>query len=164
MCVGRPPRTTHDSYSAKIYYRFHPFYGTEVEVIRHLRRSEPAILILKLPGGAQLAVPEWMLLPQVCDRLVIETEPRISIDALIDLRALVDAQRLKNTSAEDCCAESPLGGQDAQQRRPDRTAAQVALRGRRDLDRASRIGEGTVPKFVAPSAGKRSQNRRKEAK
>jgi len=39
-----------------------------------------------------------MLLPQVCDRLVIEAEPRISIDALIDLRALIDAQRLKNTS------------------------------------------------------------------
>jgi len=104
-----------------------------------------------------------MLLPQVCDRLVIEAEPRISIAALIELRALIDAQSLKNTSKEDCCAESPSGGQDAQQRKTERVAAEAALRGRRDLDRASRIGAGTVPKLVAPGAGKRAQNRRKGA-
>jgi hypothetical protein len=104
-----------------------------------------------------------MLLPQVCDQLVIKAEPRISIDALIDLRALIDAQHLKNTSKEDCCAESPSGGQHAQQRGAERVAAQTALRGGRDLDRASRIGARTVPKLVATGAGKRSQNRRKEA-
>src|SRR5262245_26641473 len=81
---ARPPRTAHDLQSTKICYRFHPFYGTEVEVIRHLRRIDSVILIVRLPGGTQVAVPEWMLLPQVCDRLVIEAEPRISIDALID--------------------------------------------------------------------------------
>ena len=160
---ARRPRTTHDS-STKIHYRFHAFYGAEVEVIRHLRRTDSAILIVRLPGGTQIAVPEWMLLPQVCDRLVIEAEPRVSIDALIELRALIDAQSLKNTSKEDCCAESPSGGQDAQQRKSDRVAAQAPLRGgQRDLDRASRIGEGAVPKLVAPGAGKRAQNRRKGA-
>jgi hypothetical protein len=161
--AARPPRTAHDLRSAKIYYRFHPFYGAEVEVIRHLRRIGSAILIARLPGGAQIAVPEWMLIPQVCDRLTIEAEPRITIDALIDLRTLIDAQRLKNTSKDHCCAESPPGGQDAQQRKTERVAAQPALRGRRDLDRASRIGAGTLPKLVAPGAGKRSQNRRREA-
>jgi len=161
--VPRPSSELSTQESFYLIGRFHAFYGAEVEVIRHLRRSESAILIVRLPGGAQVAVPEWMLLPQVCDRLLIEAEPRISVDALIDLRALIDAQRLKNTSKEDCCAESPSGGQDAQQRRPEPTAAQVTFRGRRDLDRASRIGEGTVPKLVAPGVGKRSQNRRREA-
>ena len=161
--AARPLHTTHDLHSTKICYRFHPFYGTEVEVIRYLRRIDSAILIVRLPGGAQVAVPEWMLQPQVCDQLVIEAEPRISIDALIELRALIDAQRLKNTSKEDCCAESPSGGQDAQQRKPERVATQTALRGRRDLERAPRTGAGTVPRLVAPSAGKRSQSRRREA-
>ena len=155
---ARPPRTTHDS-STKIHYRFHAFYGAEVEVIRHLRRTDSAILIVRLPGGTQIAVPEWMLLPQVCDRLVIEAEPRISIAALIELRALIDAQSLKNTSKEDCCAESPSGGQDAQQRKSHQLAAPAALRGRRDLDEASRTGAGTVPNLVASSPGKRRQSR-----
>jgi hypothetical protein len=104
-----------------------------------------------------------MLLPQACDQMVIEAEPRISIDALVDLRALIDAQRLKNTSKEDCCAKSPSGGQDAQQQKPERAAGQATFRGRGDLDRAPRIGARTVPKLVAPGAGKRSQNRRREA-
>jgi hypothetical protein len=133
-------------------------------VIRYLRRIGSVILIVRLPEGVQVAVPEWMLIPQVCDRLVIEAEPHITIDALIDVRALIDAQRLKNTSKEDCCAESPSGGQDAQQRKTERVAAQAALRGRRDLGRASRIGAGTLPTLVAPGVGKRSQNRRREAK
>ena len=95
MYVARPPRTAHDLHSTKICYRFHPFYGVEVEVIRHLRMIASAILIVRLPGGTQVAVPEWMLLPQVCDQLVMEAEPRIAIDALIDLQTLIDAQRLK---------------------------------------------------------------------
>ncbi len=44
-----------------------------------------------------------------------------------------------------------------------RVAAQAALRGRRDLDRASGIGKGTVPNPVAPNARKRSQERQGEA-
>jgi hypothetical protein len=34
----------------------------------------------------QIAAPEWMFIPQTCDRLRIEDEARISIDALIALR------------------------------------------------------------------------------
>ena len=38
----------------------------------------------------QIAVPEWMLNPQVCDRLKTEDKPRISVGALMDLRRLID--------------------------------------------------------------------------
>src|ERR1041385_7487525 len=90
----RPPHTAHDLPSTKICYRCHPFYGTEVEVIRHLRTTDSAILIIRLPSGVQVAVPDWMLNPQVCDRFTYEAEPRISIDALFDLRRLIDAHHL----------------------------------------------------------------------
>ena len=117
------------------------------------------ILVIKLPGGSQIAIPEWMLIPQVCDRLTDEEEPRISIEALIDLRRLIDAQSRKKAPETRSCAESPSGGQDAQQRKSHQLAAPAALRGRRDLDEASRTGAGTVPNLVAPGPGKRRQSR-----
>ena len=48
-CGVRHPRTTHDLHSTKICYRCHPFYGVEVEVVRHLRRTESTVLIVRLP-------------------------------------------------------------------------------------------------------------------
>jgi len=144
----------------KICYRFHTFHGVEVEVIRHLRKSESVILVIKLPGGSQVAIPEWMLIPHICDRLTYEEKPRISIEALIDLRRLIDAQCLKKAGS---CAESPSGGQNAQQRKSRRLAAPAGIRGRRDLDEVARTSARTVPNLVAPSPGKRRQSRRREA-
>jgi hypothetical protein len=149
--------------STKICYRFHPFYGVEVGVIRYLRKSESVILIVKLPGGVQIAVPEWMLIPHVCDRLTIEDKPRISIDALIVLRRLINSQYLNHSLKAPGRAESPAGGQDGQRQKSSRLATPAALRGRTDLDRASGIGAGTLSDAVPPVAGKRSQNRRTEA-
>jgi len=42
-------------------------------------------------------------------------------------------------------------------------ATQAALRGRRDLDRASGIGKGAVRNSVARGARKRAQDRPREA-
>jgi len=163
MRVARPSHTAHDLHATQICYRCHPFYGVEVEVIRHLRRIDSVILIVRLPSGTQLAVPDWMLSPQVCDRFTNEAEPRVSIDALLNLRRLIDAYHLGEASKDHGCAESPSGGKNAQQRKSVQVATQAALRERRDLDRASAIGKGTVPNSVAPSAGKRPQDRQREA-
>jgi hypothetical protein len=142
---------------------FNPFYGVEVKVIRHLRRIDDAILIVRLPGGAQVAVPDWMLNPRICDRFTDESEPRVSIYALFDLRRLIDAHCMGESPTDQSCAESPSGGTDAQQQKSVRVATQAALRRRRDLERATDIGKGTVPKSVAPSARQRSQGRQREA-
>ena len=86
MNVSTSPHTVHELHPTKICYRCHSFYGVEVEAIRHLRRTESTILIVKLPGGVQVAVPDWMLNPKVCDQFTNEAEPRVSIDALFGLR------------------------------------------------------------------------------
>jgi hypothetical protein len=161
--AARPSHTAHDLHPTKICYRCHPFCGVEVEVIRHLRRVDSIILIVRLPGGTQVAVPDWMLSAQICDQFTDETDPRVSIDALFDLRRLIDGHHLGKASKDHGCAESPSGGKNAQQRKSVQVATQAALRRRRDLDRASGIGKGTVPNSVAPDARKRSQNRRAEA-
>ena len=105
-----------------------------------------------------------MLIPETCDRLTIEDKPRIRIDALIALRRLIDSQCLNNSLQAAGHAESPTGGHDGQQQKSSRSVAPAALRGRTDLDRASRIDTGTMSHAVAPVAGKRAQNRRVEAK
>ena len=163
MHAVRPSRTTHNLHTTKISYRFHPFYGVEVEVVRYLRRTESAVLIVRLPGGAQVALPEWMLNAQACDRLSQEERPRIAIDALLDLHRLIDAQHIENATRDRICAESASGGQDAQQR-TDRAAARAVLRRGRDMERTSGLDAGTLPNSVAPAVGKRSQDERTEAK
>jgi hypothetical protein len=163
MRVARPSRTTHDLHTTKICYRFHPYYGVEVEVVRYLRRTESAILIVRLPGDAQVAIPEWMLNPQACDQLSHEESPRIAIDALLALHRLMGEQSIKNTRQDRSCAESRSGGRDAQQR-SGRATAQAALRGGRDLERASGLDAGAMPRAVAPAARKRSQSGRREAR
>jgi hypothetical protein len=161
---ARPPHTAHELRPTKICYRCHPFYGVEVEVIRHLRKIDSVILIVRLPGGSQIAVPDWMLIPGICDRFTNEAEPRLSIDALFALRRLLDAHCFGKAPKDHSCAESPLGGNNAQQPKSVRVATQAALRRRRrDLDRASGIGKGTVPNSVAPGARKCAQERPREA-
>ncbi len=104
-----------------------------------------------------------MLNPQVCDRLRQEEKPRIAIDALLGLLRLIDAHRNKNATEDRICAESASGGQDAEQR-SDHAAARAAFRGGRTLERTSGVDAGTLPKFVAPAVGRRTQNERTEAK
>ena len=133
-------------------------------MVRHLRRIGSAILIVRLPDGLQLAVPEWMLSQQVCQHLTDQLEPRIAIDALEELRRLVDSQTLALKRDAAGRAESSAGGNHAQRRKGKRRAVATPVRGLRDLEHASRAGAGTLPQPLAPVAGKRSGAKRGEAK
>jgi hypothetical protein len=104
-----------------------------------------------------------MLSPQICERFTNESEPRVSIDALFDLRRLIDAQRPEKTPQDHGRAESPSGGNNAQQGKLVQLATQAALRGRRDVDCTAGVDKRTVPDSLAPAADKRSQNGQREA-
>ena len=99
-----------------------------------------------------------MLVPELCDRLSYEEKPRIGLEALIDLLRLIDSQCVVDTGR----AESASGGQDAEQQEGSHRAAQAAVRRRGDLDRTPGADPGTLPRTVAPTAGKRPQGRRRE--
>ena len=152
---ARCSRTAHDLSSTKICYRHHPCYGIEVEVIRHLRRIGSVILIVRFPDGLQLAIPEWMLSPHVCQHLTDQVEPRIAIEALEELRRLIDTQTLLADRDVCNCAESSAGGNHAQQRGRELPAAGASVRRRRDVERASRAGTGKLSKPLAPVTDKR---------
>ncbi len=84
--------------------------------MRFLRRTSPAVLVVKLPDGLQLAVPEWMLSPLACEQLKEEKEPRIATAALQELRELGRYPIFVRLPAQEpLYAESPPGGPHAQQ-------------------------------------------------
>src|SRR3990172_8271468 len=87
MCTpcAAHPHTAHESPSAIIHYRHHPFHGEQVEIVRRLRRYTADCVVIKLADDVQVAVPTWMLDPLACQQLADEGRPRISVAALHDL-------------------------------------------------------------------------------
>lgn len=122
------------------------------------------ILVVKLPDGRQLAVPEWMLNPLVCEQLKEEVEPRIAIAALQQLRQLIDIQPLLTSLlVPRDHAESPAGGLHAKkQKRGIAPPAETPLRDRRSLERTSRTDARRLSKSGQGTASECSQ--RTEAK
>jgi hypothetical protein len=150
-------------YSAKVCYRHHPLFGVEVEVIRYLRQNSAArVVIVRCPGHLQLAVPEWMLNPLVCERLTDEQQPRIAIEALWDLRQLLNEQMTISPTQVSSCAESSTGGKNAQRRLPNTATESSVRKEPSDLDRDSRKRSRTLPKSVHPAVGRGFEKSRVE--
>jgi hypothetical protein len=89
------PHTAHQPSLATVYYRYHPFVGEEVEILRRSRRSPAESVLVRLcRDGAQVVVPCWMLDAGFCAGLVDEDQPRLNVAALTELRRLLDSQPL----------------------------------------------------------------------
>jgi hypothetical protein len=114
-------------------------------------------VIVRLPDGSQLAIPEWMLKPDACEELKVEAKPRISVSALLDVCKLIGAQISAAADDSRSCAESTTGGRDAQQGESSHTAAQASLRRQRALDQAARVGAGSLSKSLEGTTGERSE-------
>ena len=59
-------------------------------MIRRLRAKENPSVIVQIEDDLRVAVPCWMLEASSCGLLRIEASPKISLDALVELRALID--------------------------------------------------------------------------
>lgn len=67
-------------------YRFHPLAGCELEVLFSKRFGGRRLFVCEAGGGRTVTLPvEWT------DRGVPAEDRRLSLEALIDLRALVNA-------------------------------------------------------------------------
>lgn len=160
--AARRHRVAHNFVAAKICYRYHPRYGAEVELVRYLRRGSAAVVIVRLPDGSHLAIPEWMLDSEACERLTIEAKPRISLASLLDLRLLIDAQTSPIAAATSDRAESARGGQEAKPRETGDLAAQPSIRRRRALANATGVGAGELPSTMEGAVGERAEKRERE--
>ena len=86
--------TAHQLGLVRFAYRFHPFFGQEVRVIRRLRTAEPTSVIVQGEEDLRIVVPCWMLDERCCQGVVLEERARISVAALVQLRGVIDAQGL----------------------------------------------------------------------
>jgi hypothetical protein len=99
-----------------IRYRHHPYSGQEVEIIRRFRRYVGDSVIVQIERSAvQLVVPVWMLDPVFCGRLRFQSEPRVSISALLELRELLDSQPSLPPSSKAVSSKRDGGGDDGQE-------------------------------------------------
>ena len=144
----RHSRTAHDLYFAKVCYRYHPLHGVAVQLVRYLRRGSSAVVIVRMLDSSQLAIPEWMLKPEACEELKVESKPRISVSALFDVCQLIGSPGSAVADNSQSCAESATGGRNAQQGESADTAAYASLRRRRALDQAAGLGAGALSKSL----------------
>jgi hypothetical protein len=86
-------------------------------------------VIVRLPDGLQVAVPTWMLNPAECSALTDEAAPKISIEALLELRALIDSQP-ESRGQVSTPRSSSQGGTDEQEPTEQITPADTASRTR----------------------------------
>jgi hypothetical protein len=88
-----PPKGAHNvgslAFEVVVSYPFHPFVGKSVLVVGEKEHAGTRHLIIRGPDGAKILLPEWMVHP---DAGAIRTVsyPRLCVNRLIELRALVD--------------------------------------------------------------------------
>jgi hypothetical protein len=117
--------TAHQLGRTRIFYRFHPYFEREVDVVRALRREGEPCFIVRLDGDTgdrdlSIAVPGWMLDPVACQDLAIQPTARLDIDSLLRLRQLVDLHSRTQIEDAGSCSKNPPGGNDGPE--PDHSA------------------------------------------
>jgi hypothetical protein len=122
--AGTYLHTTHHASRVRICYHHHPFFGQTVEIIRWLRRQTAESLVIQLPEGLERAMPAWRLDPLACRRVCDAPAPRLSIAALLALRALRAHQPwLRAALPAPPCVAQPEGARDA----PESASAPTAI-------------------------------------
>jgi hypothetical protein len=81
-----------------VRYRWHAYFDRDLSVVyRETRRGE-IVYVCVMPDGTGCVVPEWMFDSAACAHPELG-EPQVSVDALLDLRALLMAIGSDSASA-----------------------------------------------------------------
>src|SRR6266851_9643128 len=79
----------HEIKRVTIWYRWHPFYGQAVRMLRARNKDGDQCLRCELPDGTTASIPAWMMDADVCAQMSAG-EPAISLAALAQLRSFLD--------------------------------------------------------------------------
>jgi hypothetical protein len=166
MNVDKPHYTAHELPRATIAYRYHPFHGEPVEILRRFRRYATDHLLLRLSDEVQLAIPAWMLDPVACQELCNEVHPRIAVSALQALQQLLESQPLlaTNPAATSSRASEDKGGTDARLSRTSPPTTPTSLPAPRSLGPVAGGDPAPVSDTLPATAADRlgSRNTRKD--
>lgn len=104
MNAATHQHTTHQLGPTQVAYRFHPLFGQEMQILRRLRAgSEPAVIAQGVED-LRIMIPCWMLDEVLCRGMGVESQPRVSVTSLAELRALIDAQNIQSGGMDGQCA------------------------------------------------------------
>jgi len=78
----------------RIYYRYHPLFDKELEVVRKRDSRSHEERITQLPDGTRCVLPGWMFDESYCSTLVEVETIMISIPSLMQLADLLASQGL----------------------------------------------------------------------
>ena len=82
---------THNTETRSLCYPWHPWYDHAVVIRDAMVKGNLAIFRGQLEPDERtksLEIPQWMFDPVVCSAMHLQATPRVSIDALLDLKAL----------------------------------------------------------------------------
>lgn len=103
-----------------VHYRFHPRHGQKLTVDKRQEYRGEAVYFIRLPEGPLAHLPVWMTEPAAADFNIV-TDPRLSLEALMELRRLVYSalssvspvvQSGENGERCEAAAVEPAGMQD----------------------------------------------------
>ena len=77
------------AFDAVVAYPFHPLVGQTVLVVGEQEHNGVRHFLIRQPHDGTLHVPDWMVTPQAGSHAIVAT-PRIPLNALLELRAILD--------------------------------------------------------------------------
>ena len=75
-----------------VHYRWHALCGVQLQCRRRFGGSDGDYLDCELPDGAGALIPTWMTDPVACAEFTFGA-PMASLEALVELRSLLDSMR-----------------------------------------------------------------------
>lgn len=104
----------HEIKRATIHYRWHPFHGQAVRLLRARNKDGDQCIRCELPDGTTAAIPGWMMAAETCAQMSVG-EPTIGVPALAQSRSFLDTWLRDHPNAAGSAGAELSVGPDSQQ-------------------------------------------------
>ena len=93
-------RDTHNIEWREVCYTWHPWCGRVVAIHKTFTRNGLVVSHCSIEENSELRhleIPEWMFDPTICRRMQVAAVPRVSCEALLELKSLLRCALLPDT-------------------------------------------------------------------
>jgi hypothetical protein len=88
---GRPSHNTHNPAFVKVYYRWHPLFNQEIQIVNTFTRGGECFHTVELNDSHCRLIPAWMTDKVFCQRFILEESAYCSVQSLQQVRQFLDA-------------------------------------------------------------------------
>lgn len=138
-----------------VQYPHHPRAGERVMVLRRVLHGARVHYVIEQPDGCRVLLPAWMTETSAAAMPMVEV-PRLSLDALRELRGLIDAQRVSSSPSSET---TRTGGGDDGTPCTMATTRSPGARDKRNPTPATRSDDSLGGRRSAQASSQRMQRR-----